>query len=89
MWQEAGLGPVIGLAPSQAARNVLAEATGTDAYNTTQYLMLVRSGQITVPPGTLFILDEASLESFEHTAAIAELAATTGGSCSSPGTRGS
>ena len=32
-----------------------------------------------MPPGTLFILDEASLESFEHTAAIAELAATTGG----------
>ena len=80
MWQEAGLGPVIGVAASQAARNVLAEATGTDAYNITQYLVPhPRAAQITVPPGTLFILDEASLESFWHTAAIVELAATTGG----------
>ena len=37
-WQEAGLGEVIGLATSQTAANVLAEAGVTRAYNTAQFL---------------------------------------------------
>jgi hypothetical protein len=38
MWEAAGLGPVIGVAPSQAARNVLADAAQIRAYNTAQFL---------------------------------------------------
>ena len=74
MWQEAGKGPVVGLAASQSARNVLAEEAGIDAFNTTRYLMMVRSGQIVPQPGTLYLLDEASMASFEHTSAVAGLA---------------
>ena len=38
MWQDAGMGPVIGVTVSQAARNVLAEAAQIDAYNLAQML---------------------------------------------------
>ena len=38
IWQEAGLGEVIGLATSQTAANVLAEAGVTRAYNTARFL---------------------------------------------------
>ena len=37
MWEASG-GQVVGVAPSQAARNVLAEAAGIEAYNTAKFL---------------------------------------------------
>ena len=38
IWREAGMGEVIGLTTSQTARNVLAEAGVTRAYNTARFL---------------------------------------------------
>ena len=79
MWQEAEKGPVVGLAASQAARNVLAESGIENSYNTAQYLAGIRNGQIVPQAGTLYLLDEASMASFEHTVAVAELADTNAG----------
>ena len=45
MWQEAGMGPVIGVTVSQAARNVLAEAAQIDAYNIAQLLGHTEEGR--------------------------------------------
>src|SRR5258708_34641981 len=38
MWREAGMGPVIGLATSQTAANVLGEAGIADAFNSARFL---------------------------------------------------
>ena len=45
IWREAGMGEVIGLATSQTARNVLADAGVTRAYNTARFL-----GHLRRPP---------------------------------------
>jgi conjugative relaxase-like TrwC/TraI family protein len=71
MWR----GDVIGLAPSQAARNVLAFAAGIPAYNTAQWLGNTPDargvrGMAPLRPGTLILLDEGSMTSLEDMAAI-------------------
>ncbi len=64
-WTEAGRGPVIGVTPSQAARNTL--ATGIpESYNTAQFLgHLPRQrgarGPVVLSPGSLLLVDEASM----------------------------
>ena len=67
IWAEAGLGPVIGITASQSARNTL--ATGVPvSYNSAQFLGHLpgrRGGRGPVPiiPGTLIVVDEASMMS--------------------------
>ena len=79
MWQATEMGEVIGLATSQTAANVLAEAGVTRAYNTARFLghregRREARGPLPVAPGSLLILDEASLMSLADTAAILALA---------------
>jgi hypothetical protein len=79
MWN----GPVIGLAPSQAARNVLHTAAQIPAYNTAQFLGHTETGSgalgpMDIQPGTLLMLDEGSMTSLADMAAIVELAARNG-----------
>ena len=79
VWQAAGMGEVIGLTTSQTAANVLAEAGVTRAYNTARFLghregRREARGPLPVTPGSLLILDEASLMSLADTAAILALA---------------
>jgi len=82
IWRAAGMGEVIGLATSQTARNVLAAAGVTRAYNTARFLGHLRGrrealGHLPVAPGSLLILDEASMMSLADMAAILALAART------------
>jgi hypothetical protein len=79
MWREAGMGEVIGLTTSQTAANVLAGAGVTRAYNTARFLGHTEGrrearGPLPVAPGSLLILDEASMMSLADTAAILALA---------------
>ena len=79
MWREAGMGEVIGLTTSQTAANVLADAGVTRAYNTARFLGHLEGrrearGPLPVAPGSLLILDEASMMSLADTAAILALA---------------
>jgi conjugative relaxase-like TrwC/TraI family protein len=66
-WAAAGLGRVIGITPSQSARNTL--ATGVpESYNTAQFLGHLpgrRSarGSVALRPGDLVLMDEASMVS--------------------------
>ena len=80
LWRQAGLGQVRGLTTSQAARNVLRDAGVDLADNTAAFLArLTRRppvpGQPAIQPGTLLILDEASMMSMPDMAAIMNLAA--------------
>jgi conjugative relaxase-like TrwC/TraI family protein len=73
-------GPVVGLAPSQAARNVLAAAAEVPCYNTARFLGHTpeeRNARPPVPlePGTLVMLDEGSMTSLDDIRQIAEQAA--------------
>lgn len=73
-------GPVVGLAPSQGARNVLAGAAEVPCYNTAQFLGHTpeqRNARDPVPlePGTLVMLDEGSMTSLDDIRQIARLAA--------------
>ena len=79
IWREAGMGEVIGLTTSQTARNVLAEAGVTRAYNTARFLGHLREGReaqgsLPVTPGSLLVLDEASMMSLADMAAIVAIA---------------
>ena len=79
MWRDAGMGEVIGLTTSQTAANVLADAGVTRAYNTARFLGHLEGhrearGPLPVAPGSLLILDEASMMSLADTAAILALA---------------
>jgi hypothetical protein len=79
IWQEAGMGEVIGLATSQTAANVLAETGVTRAYNTARFLGHLTTGReargsLPVAPGSLLILDEASMMSLADMAAILAIA---------------
>ena len=70
MWREAGMGDVIGAAPSQAARNVLADAAQIEAYNTAQLLGHLPGergalGPMQIRPRTLILLDESSMTSLQ------------------------
>ena len=68
MWRQAGMGEVLGLTTSQAARNVLRGAGVELAVNTAQFLGhlrargAARAAQM-IRPGTLLLLDEASMMS--------------------------
>ena len=65
IWAEAGLGPVIGITPSQSARNTLAVG-GPVSYNSAQFLGHLPGrrgarGPVPISPGTLLVIDEASM----------------------------
>ena len=65
IWAEAGLGPVIGITPSQSARNTLAAGVPR-SYNAAQFLGHLPGrrgarGPIPIGPGTLLVVDEASM----------------------------
>ena len=64
-WAAAGLGPVIGITPSQSARNTLAAGVPV-SYNTAQFLGHLPGrrgvrGPVPIGPGTLLVIDEASM----------------------------
>ena len=64
-WTEAGLGPVIGITPSQSARNTLAAGVA-NSYNSAQFLGHLPGrrgarGPVAIGPGTLLVVDEASM----------------------------
>jgi len=80
LWWQAGLGEVYGLTTSQAARDVLHEAGVGLAANTADFLGHLTGarearGPKTLRPGTLLLLDEASMMSMADLAAIMRLAA--------------
>jgi len=65
IWAEAGLGPVIGITPSQSARNTLAAGVPV-CYNAAQFLGHLPGrrgarGPVRIGPGTLLVIDEASM----------------------------
>jgi conjugative relaxase-like TrwC/TraI family protein len=65
IWAEAGLGPVIGITPSQSARNTLAAGVPV-SYNAAQFLGHLPGrrgarGPVPIDPGTLLVIDEASM----------------------------
>ena len=65
IWVGAGLGPVIGITPSQSARNTLAAGVPV-SYNAAQFLGHLPGrrgarGPIPIGPGTLLVIDEASM----------------------------
>ena len=65
IWTEAGLGPVIGITPSQSARNTLAAGVPV-SYNAAQFLGHLPGrrgarGPVRISPGTLLVIDEASM----------------------------
>ena len=64
-WTEAGLGPVIGITASQSARNTLAAGVPV-SYNAAQFLGHLPGrrgarGPVPIGPGTLLVIDEASM----------------------------
>jgi conjugative relaxase-like TrwC/TraI family protein len=81
-WTAAGRGPVIGITPSQSARNTL--ATGVPvSYNTAQFLghlpgRRAARGPVAVGPGALLLIDEASMVSGPDMADVIRLAETSG-----------
>ena len=65
IWAEAGLGTVIGITPSQSARNTLAAGVPV-SYNSAQFLGHLPGrrgarGPVRIGPGTLLVIDEASM----------------------------
>ena len=64
-WAAAGLGPVIGITASQSARNTLAGGVPV-SYNSAQFLGHLPGrrgarGPVAIGPGTLLVIDEASM----------------------------
>jgi conjugative relaxase-like TrwC/TraI family protein len=79
MWREAGSGEVVGLTTSQTAANVLAEAGVPRVFNTARFLGHLEGRREAlapqpVEPGSLLILDEASMMSIADIAAILAIA---------------
>jgi conjugative relaxase-like TrwC/TraI family protein len=65
IWAEAGLGPVIGITPSQSARNTLAVGVPV-SFNSAQFLGHLPGrrgarGPVRIGRGTLLVIDEASM----------------------------
>ena len=82
IWAGAGLGPVIGITPSQSARNTLAAGVPV-SYNAAQFLghLPGRRGArspIPIGPGTLLVIDEASMLSGPDLADLIAYAQATG-----------
>jgi ATP-dependent exoDNAse (exonuclease V) alpha subunit len=91
-WQQAGLGPVIGITASQSARNILA-AGGIESYNSARFLGHLPSqrgalGHLPVAEGTLFAVDEASMMTSPDLADLIELAEKHGGKVIAAGDTG-
>ncbi len=66
IWAQAGLGPVIGITASQSARNTLAAAGVPVSYNAARFLghlpgRRYARGPVPISPGTLIVIDEASM----------------------------
>jgi len=81
-WAAAGLGPVIGITPSQSARNTLAAGVPV-SYNTAQFLGHLPGrrgarGPVRIGPGTLLVIDEASMISGPDLADLIGYAAARG-----------
>ena len=82
IWAEAGLGSVIGITPSQSARNTLAAGVPV-AYNSAQFLGHLPGrrgarGPVRIGPGTLLVIDEASMLSGPDLADLIAYAADRG-----------
>ena len=80
LWREAGIGEVHGLAVSQAARNVLAEAGVPAASNIAGFLGHLQGrpearGHQPLAPRTLLIVDEASTTPISDLVALVRIAA--------------
>jgi hypothetical protein len=81
-WEAAGLGPVIGVTPSQSARNTLAAGVPVSC-NTAQFLGHLPGqrgarGPVAIGPGTLLPVDEASMIGGPDLADLISLAEATG-----------
>jgi AAA domain/TrwC relaxase len=82
MWAAAGLGRVIGITPSQSARNTLAAGVA-ECYNTAQFLGHLPGqrgarGAVELRPGDLVLMDEASMVSSPDLADTISHAAASG-----------
>jgi conjugative relaxase-like TrwC/TraI family protein len=82
-WAAAGLGPVIGITASQSARNTLAAGVA-ESYNSAQFLGHLPGqrgarGPVPVAPGTLLVIDEASMMTSPDLADLITLAETNDG----------
>jgi len=82
-WQQAGLGPVIGITTSQSARNTLA-AGGIESYNSARFLGHLPGrrgahGHLPITAGTLLAVDEASMMTSLDLADLIDLAERHGG----------
>src|SRR5262245_45792308 len=81
-WAAAGLGPALGITPSQASRNTLAAGVA-DSYNSAQFLGHLPGqrgarGPVGVGPGALLLIDEASMISNPDLADLISLAEARG-----------
>ena len=81
-WTAAGLGRVIGITPSQSARNTLAAGV-PESYNTAQFLGHLPGqrgarGPVPLRPGDLLLADEASMISNPDLADVISQAAAAG-----------
>ncbi|HJY66772.1 MAG TPA: AAA family ATPase, partial [Streptosporangiaceae bacterium] len=81
-WTAAGLGRVIGITPSQSARNTLAAGV-PECYNTAQFLGHLPGrrgarGSVQLQPGDLVLMDEASMVANPDLADVIGQAAASG-----------
>ena len=81
-WAAAGLGRVIGITPSQSARNTLAAGV-PESYNSAQFLGHLPGqrgarGPVRLRPGNLVLMDEASMVSTPDLADVITQAAASG-----------
>ena len=81
-WAAAGLGRVVGITPSQSARNTLAAGI-PESYNTAQFLGHLPGqrgarGAIRLHPGDLVVMDEASMVANPDMADVISQAAASG-----------
>jgi conjugative relaxase-like TrwC/TraI family protein len=77
--KQAGVPEVWGVTCAQAARNVLADAAeqagaSVNAYNSARLFTLLDSGRAEIAPGSLIIIDEASVLPSAHLARLMQLA---------------
>ena len=82
-WTAAGLGPAIGITTSQSARNTLAAGVA-ESYNSAQFLGHLPAqrgarGPVATEPGTLLVIDEASMMTTLDLADLITLAESAGG----------
>jgi AAA domain len=82
VWAAAGLGRVVGITPSQSARNTLAAGV-PESYNTAQFLGHLPGrrgalGPVQLHPGDVVVMDEASMVSNPDLADVVSQAASSG-----------